>query len=228
MEKQQIQFKPLSDGLGFHPFSDGLPYAPVTKAPRAQSRPQPSYSRGSGAVAAGPPSYARVTVPVAAQTRARVTAPALAVQPQASAIAATAEPTFGLGYLLKRLMAFLFDTVVNTGLCAGGMMLILMKENLEFAVIFNPALVAIAAVFLSIFNWALTAAQEVAFGTSLGKRIFGLRIQGGAFVILMRSVCFLPSLVFCAMGILWAVFDRRKRCWHDVATGVQPMEIARL
>src|SRR4051812_36498341 len=29
--KQPIDFKPLSEGLGFHPFADGLPYAPVVK-----------------------------------------------------------------------------------------------------------------------------------------------------------------------------------------------------
>ena len=46
-KKPELNFEPLSEGLGFHPFSDGLPYAPVTKAATANKPPQ-----GTGALAA--------------------------------------------------------------------------------------------------------------------------------------------------------------------------------
>lgn len=48
--KEKISFKPLHEGMGFHPFSDGLPYAPESKS---------KYSKGTGAVSAGRPQFAR-------------------------------------------------------------------------------------------------------------------------------------------------------------------------
>ena len=30
------------------------------------------------------------------------------------------------------------------------------------------------------------------------------------------------------LGIVWALFDRKKRCWHDLVAGIQPIEVARL
>src|ERR1700687_3561817 len=78
---KRIDFKPITQGLGFHPFSDGLPYAPVSKAAqRPQATPHTPLSRemarelakefaaGAGAISAGQPGFAyppRVTVPVA-------------------------------------------------------------------------------------------------------------------------------------------------------------------
>src|SRR4051812_22981324 len=72
MEKtrQPIDFKPLSEGLGFHPFADGLPYAPVVKTVAKKELPLPSAlnpdsanlgplgqlpmgNMGAGAIAAG-------------------------------------------------------------------------------------------------------------------------------------------------------------------------------
>jgi uncharacterized RDD family membrane protein YckC len=86
----------------------------------------------------------------------------------------------------------------------------------------------ISILFFTLFNWALVTAQEIAFGTTIGKRIFGLMIQGNTSAIFLRAFFFLPSLGFCGIGLLWSLFDRRKRCWHDVVVNVQPIEVARL
>src|SRR5689334_11933992 len=75
--KNEISFRPLTEGLGFHPFSDGLPYAPVNpsnKSAGQASGPNPRLSNGTGAVAAGAPRFntqairnsgPRVSVPIA-------------------------------------------------------------------------------------------------------------------------------------------------------------------
>ena len=47
-QDQDLEFKPLTEGLGFQPFSDGLPYAPLSK------RGVPGATLGSGATVAGP------------------------------------------------------------------------------------------------------------------------------------------------------------------------------
>jgi hypothetical protein len=62
----------------------------------------------------------------------------------------------------------------------------------------------------------------VAFGTTLGKRIFGMKLDGDGFSCFMRSILFIPSLVFGGLGLWIAIFDSRKRCWHDRVTKLQP------
>ncbi len=86
----------------------------------------------------------------------------------------------------------------------------------------------VALLFLCVFNWAITTAQEVAFSTSLGKRLFGLALNGSASAIFLRAFFFLPSVGFAGIGLIWALFDRRKRCWHDLVVDLQPTEIAYL
>lgn len=85
----------------------------------------------------------------------------------------------------------------------------------------TTAIVSVAA-FMFLCNWALLAAQEVAFGTTIGKRIFGLHLDGTGFECFMRALFFIPSLLFGGIGVLMAVFDARKRCWHDRMTKLQP------
>jgi hypothetical protein len=92
----------------------------------------------------------------------------------------------------------------------------------------NPGIVMISVLFFVLFSWALITAQEIAFGTSVGKRVFGLMINGSTSAIFLRAFFFLPSIGFCGVGLLWSLFDKRKRCWHDVVVNVQPIEVARL
>ncbi len=227
-----INFTTLSEGLGFHPFADGLPYAPVTKARTSTT------SDGTGAVSAGPPRIARVNIPIA-PARAPMVAPAATVQPQpparaplketaAAAPARVFQEKFGFIYLMKRTLAYLMDSTVNVGLCLIALAFALQKQNLRPEALFHPGVVVLSVLFLAAFNWAVVTAQEVAFGTTLGKRVFGIEIHGGAAATFLRAFFFLASVAFGGAGLLWALFNSKRRCWHDVIVDLQPTEIARL
>jgi uncharacterized RDD family membrane protein YckC len=236
---KDIEFRPLTPGLGFHPFSDGLPYAPLKKK-NGSSGP----SMGTGAVAAGPATFAktlptlaprkiatpRVSVPVATPTQQQQSAPmpSTSFNSAASAVKPFAEPAYGYVYLAKRSLAYIIDSSLNTALSATGLSLVLVNQNIQPEALMNPGIVVLSTLFFVLFNWALITAQEIAFGSSVGKRIFGLAVRGSTSAIFLRAFFFLPSAGFCALGLLWSVFDKRKRCWHDVVVGVQPIELARL
>jgi hypothetical protein len=254
MEKD-ISFKPLSEGLGFHPFADGLPYAPVVKqkgqAPiaaalnptlRPPQAPRPAPAMGAGAVAAGRPvpvrpgqgpsiAPARISVPVAtvAGLPSRVTPQIAQTVARVAAPVETGLPTrMGFGYVFRRLFAFGVDALVNTGLCLLALGTVMVRLDLSWDAFSNFKILLMALLFLATFNWAIMTAQEVLLGTTLGKRMFGLVLRGETSSLFLRAFLFIPSLVFCGLGVLWAVFDRRKRCWHDHAVDVQPLELAQL
>jgi hypothetical protein len=239
---REIKFQAITPGLGFHPFSDGLPYAPVSKtAPRPASlSPNLSTPRtaplpekkpaayGSGAVAAGPPTFARpsarIHVPVATRTVA-------AAQP----VLQTPHPSlsinierYGSLYLCKRIMAYVVDTTLNLTLLAAGLSFALWNQEVQPDVLMNPGLLILGSLFCLIFNWAIITAQEIAFGTSVGKRIFGLALRGSTMALFLRAFFFLPSLAFCGIGLAWGLFDRQRRCWHDLVVNIQPIETVRL
>lgn len=233
----KLDFKPLSEGLGFHPFANGLPYAPVTKkeTPRPQGSPAPqSYMTGAGAVAAGPARYVpatpgvpRVSVPVAQlQSQAQTSTQAQAQQ-QLEAMPQL-EAEFGFVYLFKRVLAYGIDLTLNVALCATAMSLVLVRQDVDPMLVANPGVLILTGVFLIFFNWALITAQEIAFGTTIGKRIFGLALQGSVSALFLRAFFFLPSIGFGGVGILWALFDRKRRCWHDIVVDTQPIEIAQI
>lgn len=261
-EKNQItlDFQPITQGLGFHPFSDGMPYAPIGKT---QNSPQKKSSLGSGATAAGRPSFAttapkmtqgtstaltparpaaRISVPVARpayqpqvpgklKTTVQPNHSASLIQPAALAspeLAAQLALHFGFGYMLKRSFAYLIDSIFNIGLCVGALSAALWKQDLSPELLLTPGVALVSILFLTLFNWAMTTAQEVAFGTSVGKRMFRLALNGSTSAIFLRAFFFLPSVGFGGIGLLWALFDSRKRCWHDLVVDLQPIEIARL
>lgn len=210
-EKQTLDFKPLSEGLGFHPFSNGLPYTPTT-----QPASKRDLTRGTGATAAGHPSFA-FPAPVSAKISPAASSPIVAKS-------APLQPDLGWDYLAKRLLAYFVDCVINTGL--GGTALIgsLWKEDMSPGFFFSGSSLALTAGFLLFFSWALTTAQEVAFGTSLGKKLFGLHLDGSAAATLVRALFFIPSAVFLGLGVFWALFDADRRAFHDRVSGIQPEE----
>jgi len=240
---QPIVFRPITDGLGFHPFSDGLPYAPVSKAGQKPARLP---TTGTGATLAGPvqvapqiklptrPTAARVSVPIAAQTAfppmaagrpQPVQAQPVQKQPEKLLVA---EPEFGTGYLIKRAIAYILDTALNISFCAAALSAVLWRQDINPNLMLNPSVVLVAGLFLALFNWALITAQELAFGTSIGKRAFGLVLRGSATAILFRAFFYIPSALFFGMGVFWALVDGQRRGWHDLITKLQPIEIARL
>ncbi len=230
---ETLNFRPLHDGLGFHPFSDGLPYAPITKTPTSRT--------GTGATLAGPIQVspqilARPTaIPAGHQTFPMRTAPRTREQiistpntPAASPALKHAQENFGFVYLLKRIFAYAFDSVLNFSLTVIGLGAALWATQIQLDSALTNDSVFLGLLFVLCFHWALVTAQEVAFGTTVGKRIFGLTLRGSASAIFLRAFFFLPSLGFCGVGLLWAAFDSKKRCWHDAAADLQPVEIAQL
>lgn len=234
---REISFKPLTDGLGFHPFEGGLPYTP------ANSQNSQKKQTGIGATAAGRPQFSYPTQKSATpspfnpvrSTPVDVTAEKIrreleSIQTQrldqARAMAARTyapiEVAYGFSYSFERIFAFLLDSAFNLSVCASILSTALISTDLDhIKTIDDPALITVG-VFLFICNWALLAAQEVAFGTTIGKRIFGLKLDGTGVQCLIRSVLFLPGLLLGGAGILIAAFDYKKRCWHDRMTQIQP------
>lgn len=230
--KGKIDFKPLSEGLGFHPFSDGLPYAPVNPSNRAgnitRPNPTPQTSRamlnGAGAVSAGPaqpvlsrPTAPRVSVPVAKALEALATSVA---QPEA----AMSEAAFGFGYLGRRCLAYFIDSALNLGLGFGALAIVLQQQGQSLQGALTPGIAFLTFLLAAVANWALITAQEVGIGTTLGKRLMGLRLSGDPASVFLRAFFFVPSAAFCGLGLLWAIFDRRRRCWHDVVVDLQPIQ----
>jgi hypothetical protein len=211
---------------------------------------QHASTRASGASAAALP---RVSVPVATTSVAGIpTAAAVpasshlksALAQAASRVSATPDSVrpgqvfsntnldlperFGFLYLIKRVFAFGIDALVNTTLCFLALGAVMVRLELSWDAFSNMSLLLLGVLFLAMFNWSIMTAQEVLLGTTLGKRMFGLVLRGDTSALFLRSFFFLPSMVFCGLGIVWAVFDRRRRCWHDHAVDVQPLELAQL
>jgi uncharacterized RDD family membrane protein YckC len=248
----ELEFKPITEGLGFHPFADGLPYAPVSKtaasqkpadpavrqttAPAAQPMgtgavaagvarpvrfPQPATGptkpMGTGAVAAGP------AIPVRSQPTVRAKpAPQVAAPTQARTPSVEVTETFGFGYLMERIAAFTLDTALILSGLAAGTSFYLSTYAVPSGREMNSQDLAYILLVVGSLHWALMTFQEVAFGTTIGKRIFGLRIPGSAAAVFLRSFFFVPSLLFGGLGLLTAVFDKRRRCLHDLIADVQP------
>jgi hypothetical protein len=222
MEKdKEIEFKPINEGLGFHPFSNGLPYAPVSKAPQY----------GTGAASAGRPVFIPPRPPVSSSVPrpvAPIQVPIVAQVKPTPQISVVATPDHGFGYLFRRCLAYVLDSIFNIGLCTTALSIGLLRQDINPDALFGTGMIILVGLFLIVFNWALITAQEVAFGTSLCKRLFGLNLQGAPSVILVRSVLFSIGTLLCGMGLVWALFDSKKRCWHDIAVDLQPTEMTRL
>jgi hypothetical protein len=219
-KEKEIQFKALSDGLGFHPFANGLPYSPP--ANRIQEKPQPekNFSQGTGAYTAGRPSfvYPKKATPVAA--------PAMTVAVAKPLL--QADQTLGFQYLLKRVLAFFVDSFINILLSSAILGFCLWSQSNNFDFMMNSGVLVISGCFLAFFNWAMITSQEILFHTSIGNKLFGLRLQGSLGAILGRAVLFIPSFLFFGLGVIWAIFSHGKTTWYDAATGIQPKEVAEI
>ncbi|MBV4501431.1 RDD family protein [Pseudomonas shirazensis] len=59
-------------------------------------------------------------------------------------------------------------------------------------------------------------------GQTLGMQVWGVRVQnadGSAISLwqaLLRFVVSIASWLCLGLGFVWALFDKRKRCWHDI------------
>jgi len=194
-----LNFKPVHQGLGFHPFSDGLPYAPQGPLHR------PKKPVAAGATVAGPiriaPTITKSSVPEALPLQV---------------------PSYGLSYLGLRVLAYGIDLAFHLSLSALALWGLLVAMGYEATVVFENGVMEMSLLSILIAGWVLMTAQEVALGSTPGKRIVGLKLQGSAATIFIRSFFFSLSLLFFGLGLVWALFNRQRRCWHDLAADLQP------
>lgn len=158
--------------------------------------------------------------------------------PQAAAQAPTAEAvgisvasdgqTYSFFYAVKRSMAFLLDSILNLALCAAAFSFVLWKLDAQPSQLVAPEMLTFVLLFLAFFNWAIIVAQEIAFGTTIGKHLVGLSLDGPPAAVFLRSFFFWVSVGFGGLGLIWALFDRQHRCWHDLIVNLQPQENASL
>lgn len=186
--------------------------------PSLQAQPERSRTRLAPSVQQAIPTRS------ASPSKAAVPSP----HTQLQAFLSETQTRLGFGYMLKRIIAYLLDSTVNCALLAGGLSLALWNQNVNPDLLMNPGVIVISTLFFALFNWALITAQEIAFGTTLGKRLFRLALHGTTSAIFLRAFFFLPSMGFCGIGLLWGLMDRQKRCWHDLVVNIQPIEIARI
>lgn len=220
-EHEKIDFKPLSSGLGFHPFSDGLPYAPLSPSPQggAPQKTRP-LATGTGAVAAGTPTFAtripKVNVPIAK--------PALeTISLSASSTAAVHPQRLGFTYVLKRIIAYLVDLTLSLSLAGICFAWVFWNEPQFPERLFHSQVTWMISLYALAFPWVMITGQELIFKSTLGKRIFKLRLNATTGALLLRAIFFLPSLFFLGTGLLWCLFDPQRRCWHDLITQIQPL-----
>lgn len=225
-ENNKVFFRPLTEGLGFHPFSDGLPYAPVAKAPLPKvikpGATKASSPMGVGAESAGPPRFA--SSPKSVEIQKQVFPQVTKMSAQESKNLKT-EDKKGVGYLVRRSIAYLIDLSVNTAIF--GILLniwLFMQPDTSPDIFLNFKVLLKGMVLLSLFNWVLLAFQEVLFGSSFGKRVFHFKLGGSKAARLFRSFTFLPSSLFFGLGLTYGLFNSKKQCLHDALFGIQPIE----
>ena len=152
---KEIQFKPLSQGLGFHPFSDGLPYAPISKTKQAAQ--SAARAMGTGAVSAGAPSYAAALPAIAPAIKTAVRAFA---KPEPTP-APVPEPMlevkirYGFLYVTKRILAFNIDVIFNILVSATALGAVLWKQKIQLDLLVHPGVIFVSILFFTVFSWAL-------------------------------------------------------------------------
>ncbi|OFZ22907.1 MAG: hypothetical protein A2X94_14845 [Bdellovibrionales bacterium GWB1_55_8] len=226
LPQKPLQFQPLNDGLGFHPFSEGLPYTPVTKP--NNGRP---LAQGTGAVSAGQPTFAPIprlasaTPKMAPQAiKTAQAAPSPQIPSVAEELARSHANSNDFSYLLRRIWAFVFDTSLNFMIIGAGIFAALWKQGVPADAFLNSGVLLVAGAFAAFFSWALITSQEIAFGASIGKRLFGLNISASASKILIRAMLFVPLSILGGVGLLVAIFHPRRSCLHDIMAGAEPTD----
>ncbi len=118
-----------------------------------------------------------------------------------------------------RVFAFLVDTGLISGLFLLGLFLttpVVRHSSFWFA---RPELLLLTALFVFMFQWTAMTAQEILMSSTIGKRLFALRIEGTPIQILIRALLFIPSFLLVGTGLIWALFEKHHLCWHDRASG---------
>lgn len=228
-QKTSLDFRPLTPGLGFHPLPEQrkTTQVPITSSQVTSNvsvqRPTPPLL--SPATLASPTTLRR---PQLFEPKTTVSKPVMSSLAQTPAVTIKQSR---FTFLASRVAAYFLDSSLNISLCAGGLSVALIRFQLNANALFGSETIAYTLLFLIFFNWILMLAQEVAFGTTLGKRVFGLTLKhndgtplkpSSSAALFLRAFFFIPSLLFFGLGILWSLFDKKFRCWHDLVADVSP------
>lgn len=130
--------------------------------------------------------------------------------------------TVGRGILFRRGASFLIDLTLSWILFFGALVFYIVKVNAAFDPLANMRVISILLGGGFGFHWGLVTLEELAFRTSFGKRVLGLRLRGGRFRIFLRAILFIPSLGFLMLGLLFGFFQEKRRCFHDWISGAFP------
>jgi uncharacterized RDD family membrane protein YckC len=126
------------------------------------------------------------------------------------------------------MLAYWIDLVMSFGFCIGILSSLVWIQESNAGVLLHPSVLVVMVLFALGLHWTLMTFQEVVFKTTVGKRIFGLNFKASGSALFVRALFFIPSVLFVGLGLIWCLFDRQKRCWHDRVLGIQPLEVARL
>lgn len=132
------------------------------------------------------------------------------------------DPALFTGILPRRVFAFVLDVGVLTGLAIlyyfATVLLGLLTLGLAF-----PLLIT-AGAFLPLAYHTLTIGGP--HSATLGMRVFGLQVKvwnGGApgylQALLHTAVFYLSLGLTSGLILLWALFNNRRRCLHDILCG---------
>jgi uncharacterized RDD family membrane protein YckC len=133
-----------------------------------------------------------------------------------------ADPQLFEGIILRRALAYITDLLVLVGIA------ILFKIGLVFLTIISfglltPLLILIGAIIPVAYHTLTIGGPASA---TLGMRLFGVEVRvwnggkPGYLQALLQTVVFYVSTSMTAgLILLWALFNNRHRCLHDVLCG---------
>ena len=139
--------------------------------------------------------------------------------------AARSAPLTGLpqgaldGVRTRRMLAVLLDLVI-VGLLVAVFWFVLIVATLGLALFFMPALFPIVAFFyngLSVSGRGMGTPGMMAFDLAVRMNDDGSRVP--FLNAAVQGVLFYVSWMFPPI-LLWSLFDREKRCLHDILAGV--------
>jgi uncharacterized RDD family membrane protein YckC len=132
------------------------------------------------------------------------------------------QPELFDGVIFKRLVAFIIDAVIISVLLVAAYVAVALLGILTLGLAWLLFGLVFPAVGLG-YNAVTIGGKNSA---TLGQRMMGLEVRmwyGGKvtpLVAAFHALLFWFSLVVFCPILLWALFDSRKRCLHDILAGV--------
>lgn len=223
LSMQSSSFSKSSASTLASPLASGSVFGQGSNTLASPARPSAaSYSQKNPA--SGPFYEHRVSVPLAAPL-ASLGSAVPGVQTILPLQSQDLQSPLGRSYVAKRVTAYTIDFVLNSVFFFFIAIVLMLKQGSGADIFSNRSVILVTASFCFAFHWFLLTLQEMIFGTSLGKWFLGFSLNGGSLALLLRAVLSIPSILLMGVGVLAGLSHPQKRCWHDSAVGVQPLEM---